>query len=73
MEEPKSQGFYSGREVSPDTYFSSSKTLSLFWAEVFCFVLFLLPLLRDELLEHRGLSVLFSVVSPLPCTVLGTE
>lgn len=38
MEEPKSQGFYSGREVSPDTYFSSN-TLSLFWAEVFfCFV-----------------------------------
>lgn len=43
MEEPKSQGFYSGREVSPDTYFSSSKTLSLFWAEVFFLFCFCFP------------------------------
>lgn len=35
--------------------------------------MFLLPLLRYELCESRGFSVLFTVVSPLPCTVLGTE
>ena len=66
-----SQGSYSGREISANTY--SSKTLSLLPAG-FCVCFFVvLPLPRNELPEGEAFSVLFAVVSPVPHTVLGTE
>ena len=63
MEEPKSLSPHSGREITPDTSFSS-KMLSLLWAALYFVFASASAQIGCELLEGRCLSVLLIAVSP---------